>query len=144
MVPMPTPVDVSVSIQFYEGELKAIDAGISVRYQKSLGSYAFLISADGTFAVGCYLPGDDGNMVWKPIVTWMTHSAIRTGLNQVNRLRVIAEGDHLRVYINGVLATSLHDSRHEVGEILLDVEGNKTSGVEAGFTNLQVREIKKH
>jgi hypothetical protein len=137
-------VDVSVSIRFYEGELKSIDAGISLRYQKSVGSYAFLISADGTYAVGCYLPGDDGSMAWKPIVNWTTHSAVRTGLNQMNRLRVSAERDHLRVHINGVLATSLHDGRHEAGEILIDVEGGKTSSVEAGFTGLQVREIKQH
>lgn len=134
-------VDVSVSIVFHAGVLKEIDAGISVRYQKGIGSYAFLISPLGTYAVGYYVPGDDGSMTWKSIIAWTAHSAIRTGLEQVNRLRVVASADRLRMYINGVLATSLHDKRYEAGEVLLDAEGSKNSLVEVGFTDLELREV---
>ena len=136
-------VDVSVTLRFYAGELNHIDGGISLRYQKGVGSYCFLLSPLGTYSVGYYVPGDSDGMVWKHIVDWTAHSAIHTGLNQSNRLRAIANGDHLRVYINGVLATSLHDSRYDAGEILLDAEGSKESPVEAGFTDLQVRDIVK-
>jgi hypothetical protein len=136
-------LDASVSIRFYEGELKYIDAGISLRYQKGVGSYAFLISPLGTYAVGYYMPGDDSGMAWKHIVDWTAHSAIHTGLDQVNRLRVTADAEHLRIYINGVLATSLHDSRYDAGEVLLDAEGGKNSSIEVGFTDLQLREIKR-
>ena len=136
-------VDVSVSLRFYEGELKYIDAGITLRYQKGIGSYAFLISPLGTYAVGYYVPGDAAGMDWKHIVDWTSHSAIRTGLQQTNRLRVTADGDRLRIYVNGVLATSLHDSRYETGEVLLDAEPGKSSTVEVGFTDLQLREVKE-
>ena len=136
-------IDASVSIRFYDGELKDIDAGLSLRYQKGVGSYAFLISPLGTYTVGYYVPGDDSGMNWKHILDWTAHTAIRTGLNQVNRLRVTADGDRLRVYINGVLATALHDSRYTAGEVLLDAEGSKDSAVEAGFTDFQLREVKK-
>jgi hypothetical protein len=134
-------VDASVSIRFYEGELKYIDAGLTLRYQKGVGSYAVLISPLGTYSVGYYVPGDDSGMDWRHIVDWTSHSAIRTGLNQVNRLRVVLNGDRLRVYINGVLASSLRDTRYEVGEVLLDAESSKSSSVDVGFTDLQVREV---
>lgn len=134
-------VDVSVSITFHAGELKEIDAGISLRYQKGVGSYAFLISPIGTYSVGYYLPGEAGDMIWKAVVPWTAHSGIRTGLNQLNRLRVAANGDRLRVYINGVLATSLHDKRYDSGEVLLDAESSKTSLIEVGYTDLQLREV---
>ena len=76
-------------------------------------------------------------------MNWTKHSAIRPGLNQTNRLRFIANGNHLRVYINGVLATSLHDNRYDEGEVLLATEGNAKSPVEVGFSNLQLREAKR-
>lgn len=136
-------VDVSVSIRFYAGDLKEIDGGLTVRYQKGVGSYAFLISPVGTYSIGFYKPGDKDDMQWTRIIGWTAHSAVRTGLNQANRLRVIASGDHLRMYINGVLASSLHDSQYTAGEVILDAEGSLKSGVDAGFTDLQVREVKK-
>ncbi len=136
-------VDVSVSIRFYGGELKEIDGGLSVRYQKGVGSYAFLISPVGTYSIGFYKPGDKDDMQWTRIIGWTAHAAVHTGLNQANRVRVIASGDHLRMYINGVLATSLHDDHYAAGEVILDAEGSTKSGVEAGFTDLQVREVKK-
>ncbi len=136
-------VDVSVSMRFYAGELNHIDGGISLRHQKGVGSYAFLLSPLGTYSVGYYVPGDDSGMTWKHIVDWTENSAIRAGLNQVNRLRVTADAERLRVYINGVLATSLHDTRYDAGEIMLDAEGSKSSPVEMGFTDLQVREVRR-
>ena len=135
-------LDVSVSLRFYEGELKYVDAGLSIRYQKGVGSYAFLISPLGTYAVGYYQKGDGDDMVWKHIVDWTAHASIRQGLNQVNRLRVTADGDRLRVYINGVLASSLHDDHFDTGEVLLDAEPGKSS-LDVGFTDLQLRELTK-
>ena len=134
-------LDVSVSMKFYEGELKYVDAGISLRYQNEVGSYAFLVSPLGTYAVGYYQKGDDG-MNWKNIVDWTAHTAIRPGLNQVNRLRVIADDGHLRVYLNGVLATSLHDGRYDAGQVRLDAEPGKST-VDVGFTDFQLREVKQ-
>jgi hypothetical protein len=136
-------LDVSVSLQFYEGTLKFVDAGISLRYQKGIGGYTFLISPVGTYSVGYYQKGDAEGMDWSHIVNWTSHSAIRPGLNQRNRLRVIAHSDHLRVYLNGVLATSLHDTRYTEGEVLLACETDKESALEVGFTDLQLRDVRK-
>jgi len=137
-------IDASVSIQFYEGNLDTIDAGLVLRYRKDVGSYCVLITPLGTYTLGMYQKGTstDGAMDWKTIMTWTRHSAIRKGLNQVNRLRVIANGDRLRIYLNGVLATSIHDDHFDEGEVLLAIEGGEKSAIDVGFTDLQLREVK--
>lgn len=136
-------VDASVSMRFYEGELKRIDGGISLRYQRGVGSYVFLLSPLGTYSVGCYVPSADGSsMDWKSLLGWTEHAAIRQGLNQLNRLRVTASGDRFRMYINGVLATTMHDTRYVTGQVLLDAEGSRSSPIDAGFTDLQLRDVR--
>ena len=135
-------VDASVSIKFYEGNLDYIDAGLILRYRKGIGSYCVLISPLSTYTVAYYEKGEKDELVWRTIMNWTKHSAIRPGLNQINRLRFIASGDHLHVYLNGVLATSLHDNRYDEGEVLLATEGTKNSSVEVGFYDLQLREVK--
>ena len=135
-------IDASVNIRFYEGNLKYIDAGLMVRYQKGVGSYFVLVSAQSTYTVACYEKGDKDELVWKTIINWTTHSAIKPGLNQTNRLRLIAHDEHLHIYLNGVLATSIHDNRYDEGEVILATEGTKNSSVEVGFSDLQLREVK--
>lgn len=135
-------VDVSVSLRFYDGDPQYIDGGIVLRYQKGVGSYGVLISPLGTYTIGYYEPGDAAGMNWKSIMSWSKHSALRTGLKEINRLRVIVKGHRLRAYINGVLAASLQDTRYELGEVLLAAEPGNKSAIEVGYTDLQVREAK--
>ncbi len=134
-------IDASVSFTFYSGNLQDLDAGLSVRYRKGIGSYTALVSPLGTYAVGYYHPGTGDGMDWTSILNWTKHSAIKQGLNQVNRLRVIISSDHLRVYLNGVLATSLHDGRFDEGEVLLCSEPGGHSEGEVGFSDLQLRDV---
>ena len=135
-------VDASVTIRFYEGSEDVIDAGLVLRYRKTVGSYCILISPLGTYVVGTYEKGTDGELNWKTIMGWTKHTALRKGLSQLNRLRVLLKGDHLRVYLNGVLATSIHDDRFKEGEILLAAEASEKSGFDVGYSDLQVREVK--
>jgi len=136
-------VDASVSIKFYDGDLKYIDAGLVLRYRKGIGSYCVLISAQGTYAIFYYEKGDETGMFAKTFMDWTKHTALRAGLNQVNRLRVVVYGDHLRIYLNGVLATTLHDTRFDDGEVILATEGTIKSSIEVGFFDMQLREVKK-
>lgn len=135
-------VDASVTIRFYEGSEDVIDAGLVLRYRKTVGSYCILISPLGTYVVGTYEKGTDGELNWKTIMGWTKHTALRKGLSQLNRLRVLLKGDHLRVYLNGVLATSIHHDRFKEGEILLAAEASEKSGFDVGCSDLQVREVK--
>lgn len=134
-------IDVSVSIQFYEGITDYIDAGIMLRYRKDIGGYMVFISPLGTYTLAYYEKGTDA-LVWKYILSWTKHTALKPGLNQINRLRFIADKDHLRVYLNGVLATSVHDTHHEEGMVQLAAEATDKSSIDVGFTDLQLREAK--
>jgi hypothetical protein len=135
-------VDASVSIRFYAGNEDIIDAGLVLRYRKTLGSYCILISPLGTYVVGSYEKGTGEGLEWKAITSWTKHTALRKGLNQINRLRVIIKGNRLRVYLNGVMATSLRDDRFKEGEIQLAAEASDKSSVEVGYSDLQIREVK--
>ncbi len=133
-------LDASVSFKFNEGDEEYIRAGLILRYQKGVGSYGVLVSAQGTYMVGYYEKGPDGSLDWKTLLDWTKHTVLRPGLNQVNRLRVIANGDRLRIYLNGVLATSLSDRRYELGEVLLAAEPSEKSNIDVSFFDLQLRE----
>jgi len=74
-------------------------------------------------------------------LNWAKHTALRSGLGQSNRLRVVTNGKRIRIYLNGVLATSLQDERFEVGQVRLGVEPSEHSNVEVAFSDLQVREV---
>jgi hypothetical protein len=134
-------VDVSVTLKFYEGTLNQIDAGLVLRYQKGVGGYIFYLSPVGTYTVAYYQPGDKDGMDWKPIMDWSENDVIRKGLRETNRLRVVVDGTHFRVYINGVLATSIHDDKCDEGQVILGAEGTKKSSVAVGFSDIQMREV---
>ena len=136
-------LDASVSIRFYEGKAELIDAGLVLRYRKSLGSYCVFITPVGSYIIGAYEKGPGESLEWKSILNWTKHSALRPGLNQTNRLRVIVNGDRLRVYLNGVLATSIRDDRFTEGEVLLAGEGTENSNFDIGYADLQLREAKE-
>jgi hypothetical protein len=51
------------------------------------------------------------------------------------------KGDRVRVYINGVLATSLRDDRYSLGLVRVVVSPGNDSGIEAAFSALQLREV---
>lgn len=135
-------VDSSVTIRFYDGNMDDIDAGIMLRYRKDIGGYMVLISPLGTYTLSYYEKGADNNLTWKYLLHWTKHTALKPGLDQVNRVRFIARKDHLRIYLNGVLATSIHDALHKEGEVQLVAEASDRSPVEVGFTDLQLREAK--
>jgi hypothetical protein len=134
-------IDASVSVQFYEGNLDYIDAGIMLRYRKGVGSYNVFISPLGTYALAYYEKGTD-DLEWKSILSWTKHTALKPGLNQINRIRFISSKDHLHVYFNGVMATSVHDTHYQEGMVQLAAEATDKSSIDVGFTDLQLREVK--
>ena len=133
--------DASVTMRFTEGDEKMLRAGAYLRFS-DLGGYTFLVSAISTYQVGVFTKDKDGNLVWKAIINWTLHTALRAGLNQNNRLRVICDGDQFRLYLNGVLATSFKDSTISVGPFYLAVDPYSTVDAVFAFSDLQVREVK--
>lgn len=57
--------------------------------------YLFLVSSDGYYQVSRAINGRQ-----KELSTWIASDAIQQGLNVVNRLRVVAQGDEFRFFVN--------------------------------------------
>lgn len=127
--------DVSITIRFLEGNWELISAGFEVRSGDD-GDYIVRVSAQGTFQVGWHVGTDWGGA----LVNWSSHPVLRTGVGDANRLRVNMRGERMRVYLNGVLAASLRDSRFPVGLIRLVVSPGSESAMKAAFADLQLRE----
>ena len=131
-------IDASVSVRFLKGDVTYIRAGLFLRLRDGLG-YGVLISAQATYLVGWY-EADGDRKKWHSLLSWTTHQALRPGLDQVNRLRVVTRGTQLRIFLNDVLATSFRDERYRLGEVRLSVEPSNKSDIEAAFTQLELRE----
>ncbi len=76
-------------------------------------------------------------------MTWANHTALRAGMNETNRLRVICDGERFRVYLNGVLATSFKDDHFKRGKLYLAVVPTEKSNLDIAFSDLQLREVLK-
>ncbi|MEW6405253.1 MAG: hypothetical protein AB1649_25960 [Chloroflexota bacterium] len=134
-------LDASVTMTFLEGNVEYVRAGMFLRYQAKVGGYGFLVSAQCSYKMGFYEAKEDGSLTWKDIIPWTSHTALRAGLNQSNRLRVLANGDRLRVYLNGVMATSIKHDKFDVGKVTVSVEPCKESNITVAFSDLQLREV---
>ncbi|MCC6261437.1 MAG: hypothetical protein IT311_11300 [Anaerolineales bacterium] len=132
-------VDIGLTFQFMEGKPGSIYGAIFTRYGAG-GGYGFLLSPQGSYALGYHMQDSANKMIWKNLLTWTKHSALRAGLNEKNRLRVICNGDRLKIYLNGVLATSISDSSFEVGRLYVTFSPGKESNIVAAISDLQLRE----
>ncbi len=135
--------DASVTIKLTEGDEKLITAGFFPRLTND-GGYAVYLSPLGSYNIGYFTKDTtSSDLKWNTLVDWTNHSALRKGLNVTNRLRVIFDGEKMRVYLNGVLATSLKDNRYAMGKLHVIVEPNGDTNLGIAFSDLQVREIAK-
>jgi hypothetical protein len=132
-------IDAGVTISFLEvGDItKHCRLGFYVR-RTDQGNYNVDIAPKGTYCVASYVK-ENVECRWQILVDFTTHPALRVGVGVPNRLRVVAYNDHLRVYINNVLASSVRDSRFTYGTIVLVLE-NSGSDVVFAISDLEVRE----
>ncbi len=126
--------DLSCSFRLDQG---TDDCSIGFRFRQSTeGGYGVRISPRGTFSVCFQKPG----YAWGGwIITWAEHNAVCQGFGVTNRLRVVCNLDRIRVYINGVLATSLRDTQFRSGKAEVVVNGDK-SDLLFSLADLQLRE----
>lgn len=100
--------------------------------------YAFEVSGDGYVWVGycsnlCLdqsiaLAGGD----------WFRSPAVKTGLHETNKLRVVTEGPQMTFYVNGQEVARTADSRLTEGDIAVMVEALGERGVRVIFDNFEV------
>jgi hypothetical protein len=133
-------IDASVTISFLEVEdiTKHCRLGFAIRWTED-GRYCVDIAPKGNYCVASYEKETDKKK-WRMLVDYVTHPALRIGVGVPNRLRVVAYNDHLRVYINNVLASSVRDSTFTYGTIGIVLE-NPGSDVKFALSDLELREV---
>jgi hypothetical protein len=135
--------DASINIKFTDGDTEIIRAGFYPRYIHEGGGYAVFVSAQGSYNVGYYVKDKNNELVWETLMAWSYHTALKSGLNETNRLRLICDGDRFRIYLNGVLATSFKDDRYQKGKLYVAVAPTEKSSLGITFSDLQLREVLK-
>lgn len=132
-------IDASVTITFLEVEdvTKHCRLGFAVRWTEE-GRYSIDIAPKGTYCVASYEKREDEGK-WHILVNFASHPALRVGVGVPNRLRVVAYNDHLRVYINDALASSVRDSKFTYGTVGIVLE-NPGSAAKFALTDLELRE----
>jgi Concanavalin A-like lectin/glucanases superfamily len=109
------------------------NAGGLIFCASSSGMYRFVVDQDGTYNL---ISVDASNNIDR-LIGYETSSAIHTGLNQLNTLTVIRNGDQIYLYINGQYVNTAADSTYTSGEIgfLAWNHGNPTDVV---YSNVKV------
>ena len=133
--------DVGINIKFTDGDREIIRGGFYPRYLHNVGGYAVFVSAQRSYTLAYYVKDDKNELIWETLLPWTFHSALRDGLHQINRLRVICDGERFSIYLNGVLATSLKDTRYKRGRLYVAVAPTEKSNLGVVFSDLQLREV---
>jgi hypothetical protein len=129
--------DLSVSLRFIRGSYEHISAGLELRSGED-GDYVMRISAQGTFSLGWHNKLEWGG----PIINWTEHPSLKTRMGDSNRVRVLMRGNLIRIYLNGHLATSIHDDRFKSGSLRLALCPSQRDSLTVAFSDLQLREVK--
>ncbi|MDX1995336.1 MAG: hypothetical protein SF029_23330 [bacterium] len=135
--------------------------GVIFRQRDRNNLYAFLISSNGYYTVERTVNGSA-----KPLSQWHPSPAIQTGMNAVNRLRVVGFGNQFQFFINGQQielcvpnnpnaistvgvqgecmegewVTTLTDDSLRYGRVALGVKADPAIDVTVAFDNLVVYE----
>lgn len=134
--------DAGINIKFTDGDREIIRAGFYPRYLHDAGGYAVFISAQRSYTLAHYVKNDKNELIWETLLPWTFHAALRDGLHETNRLRVICHGERFSIYLNGVVATSFKDMRYKRGRLYVAVAPTEKSSLGVVFSDLQLREVR--
>lgn len=91
--------------------------------------YLVGISCDGKYRIAEWDGSTQPKGTWTTHVWWTADNAILSGANQTNRIGLLAEGDKLTLYINGVRLNQVTDSTFSSGHIGLFVGADNTNNL---------------
>jgi hypothetical protein len=130
----------------YEVEATAVEGpldngfGLLFRANPEAGDfYLFKISADGFVWIGRYLAGAEETTIIGD--HWFESPAVQTGLNATNKLRVVAEGGNMILYVNEQEVGRVTDTTFSSGDVGVLVQTLGGGGVTVEFDNLSVRPL---
>ena len=108
--------------------------GLMCRVQPDEDGYGFLVGGDGFYSVWVVKGGD-----WQELVEWDGSTAINRG-NATNRIRVVCDGTHLALVVNGVRLVEIEDTTYTDGDIAVVAATFEDSPVEVRFDNVIVHD----
>jgi TIR domain len=133
-----TDAEISVEIVMSKGEDLDQLGGLIFWAKDYNDCYALVISADGKFALGRKLIGR-----WINPIAKTGNPAIKTGVGQMNKLRVRTEGNLLTAFINDVQVASITGEPPQgIGYVGLYGESGETTQNFWEFTNVTIISIR--
>ncbi|HEY7414652.1 MAG TPA: family 16 glycoside hydrolase, partial [Ktedonobacteraceae bacterium] len=111
--------------------------GILFRATDSIDShyYLFRVNADGSYVLKRYIDGTDATAL---MLDTGSTQAYHAGYGQKNRLAVVADNDHLTLYINGQKLDTVSDDTYTQGQIGVVTGSEQRAPAEASFSNVRV------
>lgn len=95
------------------------------------GGYLFEVDTTGRYKISSFSASP------QPLKDWTTSSALKKGFSVTNTLQVIARGNNLLFYANGVFLTAITDSTYSSGLIAFLATTNGTDA-DVVYSNLKV------
>ena len=110
--------------------------GVLFRMRSPSEFYRFDITADGNYVI----ERRNADGTWSRLLDdWTPSTAIRQGLNNTNRLKVVAEGAKLTFFVNDQELQTITDNAYLSGNIALDVGTFGQTASSVAFDNVVVR-----
>jgi hypothetical protein len=109
------------------------DAAYGIRFRQSgpQDYLMFALSSKGFFRLVRVVDGD-----YQPIVPWTYNTRINTGDQSVNRLRVLAQGETIRAFINDQEVIQAEDDVQASGQLTLGLLTYDQGGLAVRFDNV--------
>jgi hypothetical protein len=110
---------------------------LELRTTPLVSSYRVSVSPLPTFRFASWVAGVESRV----FSDWTSHPALRKDAS--NRVRMVAQGSRLRVYLNGVLAASAHDDALTSGRVVLCVgpSGRHDTRYSVAFSDFELRDV---
>jgi hypothetical protein len=131
-----TDMDACVDVAITKGGPKMVHTygGLAFWAADYQNYYELIIGPSGTFGVDRILPGRRVS-----IMTFATSSAVKSGVGQVNQLRVQTKGSTATLYINGTQVASINGQPPQGGgEIGVTAQSGPNTRDVYEFSNLKV------
>lgn len=125
--------------------IKGDCGGIFFRAESALTHYYFFrVCQDGSYALFIYLgpAGSAAASQNRSLVSGQTSSEINTGLNQVNLVAIVAQGNTLELYVNHQQIDNTIDNTYNEGQIAVGADGfPEKHATEVIYSNAKVWQL---
>ena len=107
-------LDIAFDAVIQEGTQANVSYGVACRYVNNDNYYSFTVDGDGYYTIKKKVAGTQ-----EILTDWMLSNALKSGVGQANRIRVVCSDNILELYANNQLVTSLQDADLTAGGFAL-------------------------